>query len=333
VSRPAKLAVAVLALTACRDDPPAPDLLDTGWFTADDEPGCPHRFVDAVPSDGTADWFYLDVPRVFTDTTDPSGYEAWLATVDGREVPTTVVWSEADSAFDLVPDAPLPPDTDFEIVVQDCVGTASVEFSTSDFGLPLVDSVRIAGRTYRLDLGGATWQKPEGLGPIIAAFLSEPILLGVTYADDERIDLLGAPSTVDGVGNVSQAEAPTWDFPLSPFDPIEPTFAIRAEQIELLVQEEGNEAPIPVTGFELSGTLSSDGTRLGGGTLAGTADSRFFAAEFLANEDAICDLAESSFQVSCDRCPSDGEPFCLDLAATGVVGSQQVGLTLVSRAP
>ena len=135
------------------------------------------------------------------------------------------------------------------------------------------------------------------------------------------------------MGEVSQAEAPTWDFPLADFDPEEPTFAVGADAIELLVEESEVTAAIPVTGFALTGTLSSDGRRLGGGTLAGIADTRDFAATFLGSADAICTLAETSFQLSCDPCASDGEAFCLALEATGVSGTQQPGLTLVTRTP
>jgi len=318
----------------CRGDPDLPDLLDTGWFTAEDAPGCPHTVVESAPEDGVVSWFYLDVPRVFTSTTDIGGYEAWLSTAEGHEVPTTMAWSVVDSAFDLVPEEPLPPGTDFELVVQDCERTTTVRFSTSELGLPLYDgALGLAGRTYRLDLGGARWVQPQGLSAIIAAFLSEPILLGVVYADEQRIDLLGAPSSVDGIGRVSQADAPTWDFPLADFDPARPTFSINADSIEMLIVQNGSDAAIPVSGFTLSGTLSSDGERLGGGTLSGTADTREFAEAFLRSEDAICELARDSFQLSCEPCPSDGAVFCLNLVATAMTGTRQTGLTLVTRDP
>jgi len=324
---------ALVALWGCKGDPDPPQLLDTGWFTDKEAPGCPHTVVDSAPADGDDGWYYRDAPRIFAATSDPAGYEAWLADAEGRSISTTPVWSEADSVLELVPDEPLAPGTAFELVVQDCERTHTIAFSTSPLGLPLDEGVQLAGRTYRLDLGGASWQRPSGLGPLIASFLSEPILLGVIYADDERIDLLGAPSRVSPLGEVSQADAPTWDFPLADFDSDEPTFAVGADAIELLVVDGDDTAAIPVSDFELSGTLASDGQRLGGGTLAGIADTREFADAFLGSETAICDLAETSFQLTCDPCASDGEAFCLALEATAVSGTQQPGLTLVDRSP
>ncbi|MEN0068313.1 MAG: hypothetical protein AAGA48_39705 [Myxococcota bacterium] len=321
-------------LGACRNDPTPPQLLDTGWFTEDDAPGCPHEVVSTLPEDGTGGWFYLDVPRVFTGTTDASGYEAWLADAEGRRIATTTVWSEADSAFDLVPDEPLPPGTSFQLVVQDCIRTTEISFATSGFGQALTDEgANLAGRTFRLDLGGADWIRPEGLGPVIGSFLTEPILLGVVYADDSNIDLLGAPSQVNSLGQVSQAQEPTWDFPLAEFDPSRPTFVTRADAIELVIRDSGVEGPIPVTEFVLTGTLSADGTRLGGGTLAGVADTREFSDAFFGTENALCLLSESSFQVACAPCESDGEPFCLAIENRNLSGTQQEGLTLVNRAP
>ncbi len=319
-------------LGACSGDPEAPRLLDTGWFTTDDAPGCPHVVVSTEPDAGESAWFYRDAPRILTSTTDPSGYEAVLAEAEGRLVETEVVWSELDSTLSLVPAEPLRPATDFELVVQDCERTSSIEFTTSSFGLPLVDGGDdLPGRTYRLDLAGARWQKPQGLGSTLASFLTEPILIGVVYVDAERIDLLGAPSSVSDLGVVSQASAPTWDFPVAAFALTDPRFTVAVDAIELLVDVEGDTTALPVTEFAFTGTLSPDGDRIGGGALSGIADTRSLASAALGSENAICEIAETSFQISCFDCASDGEPFCLELEAEGVSGVEQPGLTLVTR--
>ncbi|MEM6928358.1 MAG: hypothetical protein AAF602_15600 [Myxococcota bacterium] len=324
----------VVLAAGCNSDPQAPPLLDTGWFTSEDAPGCPHTVVSTSPEADVDDWYYRDAPRIFTSTVDPDGYDVTLADAEGRLVPTTEVWSAENSTLTLEPDGPLPPDTDFEIVVQDCERTTTVPFRTSELGLPLTPAGQdLAGRTYRLDLAGASWRRPEGLGPIIASFLTEPILLGVVYVDAERIDLLGAPSSVDDLGVVSQADEPTWEFPIASFDAEDPTFSVTADAIELLVAGNDGTTTIPVTDFALSGTLSANGTRLGGGGLAGIADTRSIADGLFGSDNAICELAETSFQLSCSPCPSDSEPFCLDLEAESVRGTEQPGLTLVTIAP
>lgn len=327
------LAVAPLVV-GCASDPATPGtLLDTGWFTDAEAPGCPHTVLETQPAAGETDWYYRRTVRVVTATTLPEGYDAWLLDDAGRRVDVTPVWSKADGAFDLVPaSGRLEPATDYLLVVQDCEGTHETAFTTSALGAPLdLLPGALAGRTYRLDLGGARWVAPQGLGALIAQFLTEPILLGVVYADDERIDLLGAPSQVDDLGGVTQADAPTWDFPIADFSIAEPTFETGADRIALLVQQDGAEAVIPVTDFAVSGTLSPDGTRFGGGALSGIGDTRGFSGALLGSESFICDLAETSFQLSCSPCPDDGEPFCLVIEGQDLAGVLQPGLTLVDR--
>jgi hypothetical protein len=319
------------ALAGCHghEEAPPPHLLDTGWFTtpATVEPECDDQFVSWSPEDGESDWYWRDRPTFFTETSDPTKYEVYLQDEDGVRVPTTMDWDDSGLSFTLNWDGYLAADKGYTIGMTDCQAFRTVGFRTSSLGQPLATTPGdLAGNTYLLDLVHADWVEPPVLGGLIALYFTDPILMGIRYADDDSIDLLAAPGKTDEFGVVTQNLAlQSWDFPLADFTGA-PFLDAEAPQIELHY----GDMDIPVYDFVYQATFSADATTLGGGVLSGVGDTRNLGA-LLYQEDnpsAVCDLA-AGIGVRCDPCPTDGMPYCLHLRAEALKGELLPGLILV----
>jgi hypothetical protein len=301
------------------------DLVDTGWFTDSDDPldpeNCTDKLVSFSPEDGEAGWYWRDRPEVFVESTNRDAYTAWLQTADGERLDTTMVWDEASGlSFTLEWEGQLEPSTPYTLGLEDCASAQTITFTTSDLGTPLEMPVEdLVGNTYLIDLVGATWVQPAALAGVLQTYFNTPILLGVTYANDDDIKLVGAPGETDPLGNVSQSNGPVWIFPLADFTEA-PYLDVTAPQIEFQYEDGNTPIRVPVESFALAGTLSSDGSRLGGGVLSGLGDSRYLGEEILGGDPGdLCTLA-AGLGVECVPC-ADGEVYCLELVARDLEAS------------
>jgi len=302
-------------------------LEDTGWFLDTADPSnCTHRVVTTEPDAGESGWYWLDEPRVFTETRNEESYGATLIDDQGVAVQTTVDW-DADGLFYRVvtKDGFLQASTDYTLRVQDCLTTTDIPFSTSEFGAPLDEGPgSLVGATWHLDLINADWVEPGGLGALLALYFTTPVLIGVQYADLDTIDFIGAPGVIGPFGNVVQdLTESTWDFPSTGFDEA-PFFDATTDAVTF--EYEGS--VVPVSDFEFSGTISGDMTAIGGGLLTGLADTRNLGSALgvPGNESAMCETAVS-LGVSCIDCP-DGEPYCLYIEVRSVDGELVDGLEI-----
>ena len=327
--------IVLLGMVACTDgEDAAPPLLDTGWFdptTSVSGPACEERILSWVPATGTSDWYWRDAPEGTVALPDPTAYRIWLEDAIGATVPATLAWSADATSFALVPDAPLAPVSSYDLVLTDCASIRHVAFSTSAFGLPIEGgNGSLVDHTWVLDLEGATWEQPLGLGALFALYVDDPILLGVLYADALHIDLLAALAVVSDLGEVSQdPERDPWEFPTADFSGA-PYFDAAAELVELVVPDPGGgDIAVPVEDFRLEGTFSADGSVIGGGRLTGLADTRGLGALFGSDgdPDAACEEATTLGAV-CVPCGSDGGEYCLGIEATGIDGALLPGLVL-----
>ena len=77
---------------------------------------------------------------------------------------------------------------------------------------------------------------------------------------------------------------------------------------------------IEIADLEITGTMAADGSYFGGGTLAGSIDTRPLAPllDDSGDPNAICALA-INFGAACEACPADGEPYCLTLVADQII--------------
>ena len=302
-------------------------LMDTGWFTdtgSGPVSSCTARVVDTLPVADAVDWYWRDAPHVWVEETS-SVYEVRLIDEVGRITQTTLDWSDDALSFHARFDGGLAPLTRYTLEITDCGTVHEIPFETGALGRPVDGGVTsLVGKTYQIGLGEAEWVEPGGFGPLLSLYFDDPILLGVEWVDDTRIDFVGAQGYIDSFGEIGQASGPLWDFPMSEFAD-RPYFENRAELVTLEVLG----AALPITDFVLDGTFDASGTFFGGGVLSGNGDTRDMGA--LAGspgeEAAICDLA-ATLGVMCDPC-SDGQPYCLYVELHDVVGSLVDGLTLV----
>jgi hypothetical protein len=329
----AVLAAGLLAGCGNKDgDKPVDKLLDTGWFVdtaSGDGLNCLHQVVLTDPEDGVRDWYWRDYPRVYVDTDeDKSKYEVFLVDEDGVRLRAEQAWVEGSLAFDVQFVGGLKAKHGYRMFIRDCAGERVVNFRTSPYGEPLESGAAgLIDNTYVLDLAGAEWVQPPGLGPLLQLYFTTPVLLGVQSADNDTIDFLGAPGIIDPFAGIQQdTTQQTWDFDGTSFTAA-PFF--RADVDEVNFSFDGLD--IPVYGFRVEGTFAADGSSFGGGLLSGNADTRNLGVQLGEpdNPAAMCGYAES-LGIACKPCP-DGEPYCLDLAVQDVDGMKVPGLKLRRR--
>lgn len=318
----------VVAMVGCADPRPEPegdDTYDTGWF--DSAPsGCGGEVLGSEPEDGRAGWIVHD-PLVVT-LERPEGLDdatARLTTGEGVEVPVEVRQEREAARLVVEPQAPLAPSTSYELSVQTCRGGTVLGFVTSDLGGALQVSERdLVGRTWTLELADAEWLAPAGLAPLFRANVDGVFLLGISWVQGDRIDLIGTQGLVSG-GQIQQdARLATWDLPTADFS-LSPRLRTGADRVVLDIQG----VPLPIEGFAFEATLSPDGERLGDGRLRGRLDVRG-AGELLGrggSSEAVCELAAAS-GLPCVAC-EDGEVGCLDADLRRVEGERVPGLRLV----
>lgn len=270
--------------------------------------GCTIEVTSLTPESGESGVYYRsEIAAQFDD--DVSG-EALTITLsaDGADVPVSHTLS--DNGFDAIitPDSPLLANTTYTLSVSVCESQLQSQFTTSEYGGALDIAVEeLAGRTYNFDLGGGEYVQPEGLGPVLGSFLSEPLLIGVGTTSGTSVAILGTQGIEDGSSVIPDPSFPIWDFGTAVLDG---AYFISAEtDIEL----EYGCATIPIYGFQLEGTFAADGTSIGGGRAIGLGDSRDMGCLMGLGSDpnAICATA-AGFGLSCESCP-DGNPWCLTI--------------------
>lgn len=322
-----------MALVGCKH-PDAQDtgpVLDTGWFIDTGGPvACADRVMSTVPVAGVTDWYRRDAPSVRTGTRATEAYAAEIVDQDGVPVASHVQWVAELPQFDVIPDVPLAPSSSYALAVTDCEGLHFVPFGTSDLGMPLTDGPSaLIDAAYAIQLRDATFVTPPGLGTLIALYLDWPVLLGVQFANDDIIDLIGAQGYIAPSGTPRQLlNEPTWDYPLASFADA-PYVEAEAPSVQIAAS---SAVTLTIDNFHLQGTFAADASRLGGAEVSGLADTRNLgpALDLGDADDAVC-RAAGSFGVSCIPCP-DNQPLCIAIHAVNVTGERINGVS-VTRVP
>jgi len=181
----------------------------------------------------------------------------------------------------------------------------------------------LIGRSYAVDLAGATFVQPPGIGAILGSLLTQDVLIGVTGAGDTTLDLVGALSVEGGTAQDFCSAAIVFPAPADFANP--PIFTVGPQDTSLAVSG----ATVTIFGMELGGTFSADGTLFENGGFAGEIDMR----ELVQVVDALGGTAEEAcatleaIGAACSACSSDGAAACLvfeaiDVAAAEVPGQQ-----------
>lgn len=331
----------LLALAACKDDDKngeTGNIDDTGDTADTSETGdtgdtadtnvevpCETVAIETEPEDEEDAWFYRD-PMTVKFSDDASEAVLQLFGPDGAEIPTTATWADGNFQVEIAPTTALLGSTTYTLHIEVCEYTGDVTFTTSVYGSALEESAdALVGNTYVLDLSRSEILQPEGLGVLLASYLTEPLLIGVDHADESVIGLVGAQGYKKSDGSYKQVGDQVWIFPDADFT-TNPYFSASTESIGI----DYSGATITIESFELSGTFAPDGSAIGGGHAQGWGDTREMGPLLELGDDpgAVCEfIAMLGLGVECSEC-ADGEPYCLFIEARFDEAPIAEGLTI-----
>lgn len=272
---------------------------------------CTAEVVETLPESGDNEVYTREILEVLFSE-DVRTIEPSFSLMDsaGGAAAITVTYDETGMRAFVAPDEAMVADATYTLAVDVCASSAAVDFSTTYYGAPLeLSDSELVGLTYAFDLGGANYTKPAGLGAVLGSFLSAPLLIGIGDLTDGNIQILGTQGLDGDSGPELDPSYPVWDFGSADFS-TSPYFSSDPVDIEL----DYDGIPIPIYNFSLFGTFAPDGSSIGFAGASGSGDSRNMGPLIGAGSDpsAICDTA-AGFGVSCEDCPNDGQPYCLEI--------------------
>jgi hypothetical protein len=292
-------------------------------------PACTASLLDSEPSDGETEVYGRDDIVLEFDADARAGQIVLSWDGGSSDLSSLAAW-ESDGLVATLSGLELQASTAYSLDIA-CGDGIRLGFTTSEYGAPLsVDPSALVGRTYHLDLPGAKFVEPPGVGALLGLFLEQPILVGVTAADASSIDTLGAAGVDDGNGGVEQdLDQSTWDFPAADFGDA-PYFATDPSDI-VIVYSYDIDYEIPIYGFEFEGTFSADGSSIGGGKAGGLGDTRNLGPALGLDDDplALCGYL-AGFGLECEACP-DEVAACLTIEAWFDPAPALDGVTLIEQ--
>lgn len=322
----AVLIPAHLAFVACTTD-------DDDSVGDDDDTASPIAIIDNNIA-GVDDFFYQGTIFIeFSRTPDSATFT--LKDDGGTTVATTV--ESDDEQYWIAPNAALDPNSDYTLTAEwgPCDGCPTdIAFSTSNHGETLADASILVDRTFDIDLAGATFVEPPGVGPILASQIGEiRVLFTITDESDfgaGTIEIVGAVGEESGGQIVVEACDET--LPLTETQPASwnnPELQIGPADLTLSIQ--GITATIDQ--LYIGGTIKPDGSDMAGGTFSGTIDTRPLdgVLDEEGEKGAICELVEQTIGIGCENCASDNQPFCLSVLAEDIVANYVPGLSIAPR--
>ena len=168
----------------------------------------------------------------------------------------------------------------------------------------------LTGHGYRLDLAGATWIEPAGVGGLLGSFLEDDLMVGVVAASGTTLNLEMALS--DGAGGPQNYCLPTIPFPPADFSG-DPAFAVGPADTTIAVA--GTE--VTIRNLELTGWFSRDCSDINDSHLEGQIDVRDLSSLLEgitgSSDPGVACSTLAAFGASCTTCVADGEPYCLDM--------------------
>lgn len=285
--------------------------------------------VDSVsPASGSSDVSYrAELVAVFDTDAREMGAVFSLTDSSGASVPTSFSFDDTGLVAVVTPSSgALAALETYTFGAAVCSNQLQTVFTTALYGGPLtVDPASLVGNTYHFDLGGAEYLQPEGLGGVLATFLTDPLLIGIGDASATSLAIQGTQGRVNvDTGEITQRPGfDVWDFGSASFAD-QPYF--ESAPADISINYGG--AEIPMYDFHLSGTFAPDGSSIGFATASGVGDSRNMGPLVGLGSDpsAVCDLA-AGFGFTCEACP-DGERYCVRIEALFEPAPLIDGLTL-----
>jgi hypothetical protein len=284
---------------------------------------CTRTVLGTAPADAEIDVYYR-APLVVSFDGDGSIATFSLADAGGAEVAFETTWTDGNVQASLA--TVLAPSTTYTLSVDVCGVVTTSTFTTSSLGSALtVANADLIGRTYVWRLSDATITEPSFLEFVAGTYLTTPLLVSVTAADETSLDLIGGVGNHENDGTYTQVMTEdTWDFPAGDFTE-NPYFEAYSDLITVTYQG----TPIPIEQFHLSGTFTADGTAIEKGVGTGFGDSRHMGPLVHKSADdltAVCEIAAAA-GVECQPC-ADGEPYCLYIVAEDITAEWAEGLSI-----
>ncbi len=296
---------------------------DDDTWSDDDDQGAEIKAV--WPAEDATDAYHR-APIIVWFTDDVTTAAITLVDGQGLVIPGDSELGDRDTRLTFDPhgddpDQHLLPRTDYVATIHWDESTAELAFSTSSAGEPLVDAEdTVEGRDWLRDVSEGFILEPHGLGSLIAQYLSRPSVLHVTDLDaaSGRAEGYGGQvAAVDGawVQDLCQAtvslsgqDTGSWDNPYLSFAPTQP---LTASSLSVDGETWGE---YTLHGWRVDGSFLPGTSRLVGGTLTATVDTRGLDAAIDpdAGEGVTCDLL-SSLGIGCLDCPDGSGPFCLPI--------------------
>jgi len=276
-------------------------------------PPCQTTIEETHPEAGSADFYHRADLEITVEDPDPDiPVTISLQGPDGSVAGESWLSEDEETAF-FTSDEALEPTTDYAATISTCMGDSSIDFTTSELGLPL--EVDITGATYLVSIFGGRILEPPGLQDLITTFGTPMVLIEVQAADDD-LALMGAMA--EDLGPDQDLCTPTFHFPTADFSD-SPWFEV--PEMDLAVDVGGME--VVVHAFVLEGTFAADGSRFGGGIVGGELDARDVVdlIDEVDSPDDMCDLT-ASFGAPCVPCSYDDEPYCLEILIDRLQGEQ-----------
>jgi len=295
------------------DDDTNPDS-DPDEDTDPETDTCGIQVDSSAPNSGDGDVSWWTGVTFTLDDNDPTASIS-VTSQAGSDIPGTS--SVVDNEVIWSADTNLEPDTTYSATLDWCGGLQDIQFSTAPTGEPLETDV--SGETFALDLGTAEWIKPEGVGSLLGGGIDQSILVGVQEASEDVDFIIAIP---DGDTDEQDYCLPTLDFEPTSFE-YSPNF--RLGPVDMPISMMGYS--LTIYEMDISGVFVSDGSGMEDVKLAGAIDLRDIGdalgeltGGMLSDADSACDLIVM-FGVSCNPCPDDGEPLCIDVELDDVLAT------------
>ncbi len=328
------------ALVAC---PPETDDDD-----ATEEGDPPSIIVEINPAPGGELFYQSNLWVEFNRP--PASVTITLSDAGGASLSGAQDSSNSDRVWTFDPAEDLIPSTDYVMNVQwspaePDAGDLDVTFSTGPHGGSVADPTGMVGATYNIDLAGATFVEPPGVGAIIGSQLDGVAILfsptdesSFEPGDQPGLHIIGALGEESGPDIVQEACTETLAFTYGPDSLYGTADDVPATWNDPKLELGPTDLPLSIQGIEatiqelvITGTFHPDLSDMRGGTFGGKIDTRPLAPELDPDggEDAICQLVFETVGVECEECGGDnpGE-FCLTVLAEDIVAAEVPGLEL-----
>ncbi len=263
--------------------------------------------VDATwPENGSTDFYFRDSIEFTLSEPDPTA-----EIIFSRSGTQTI--SDDGLTVSFTPDDPLPSSTEFEVALDYCYGSPTIEFATSELGEALEDPSAILGKTYRVDMADARYVENPGVAGFLMGWLNRDLLFQIVDIEDESLAIRLALASDD---------------PDAGQDLCYRTFDIDGMSLEgsdLVLSNDDilfnfYSGSLQIGDFDLVATLASDLSWLGGAQFSGWLNVTDFSAALKLNDDEdICEII-GNLDSGCEPCPHDATQSCVTLAGDRLDG-------------